>query len=133
MIHYILDTNALLRFLRNDIPEQADVVAAMLTKAKHSEATVTVPLPVIMETVFTLQKFYGVEKEAIGEQLFSLASHPLLVIEHREVVEQALLFWKLESVSFVDCLVLAQARIEGKTLLTFDKKLKWLALRKNTP
>ena len=74
-----------------------------------------------------LSKHYGEQKDTIGTQLFDLASSPILDIEKRDMVKKALLIWKAENSSFVDCLVLAQAQEEGKALFTFDKKLERLA------
>lgn len=126
MIHYLLDANALLRFLRKDIPKQAELVAALFIQAKQSTVLVTIPLAAILETVYVLSKVYREPKEAIGSKLFDITSSPMLEIESRETVKQALLIWKNTTVSFVDCLVLAKALAEGKRLFTFDQKLKRL-------
>lgn len=123
MTHYILDTNALLRYLLNDILHQAQDVAQLFEKVKQQEITVSIPTAVFLESVFTLSRFYGEQKDEIGEQLFNVASNPILSIEKREIVKKALLVWKTEGVSFVDCLVLAEAWFEEKTLFTFDKAL----------
>ncbi len=129
MRNYILDTNALLRYLTNDIPLQAQEVTELFAKVKRQEITVSIPAAVFLEAVFTLSKFYGEQKNEIGEQLFNIASNPILSIEKREIVIKALLLWKTEEVSFVDCLVLAQVWFEEKTLFTFDKRLERLAKR----
>lgn len=133
MTHYLLDANALLRFLRKDILTQAEQVAALFAQVKQSAVVVTIPLAAILESVFVLSKVYGEQKEAVGSKLFAIASNPTLNIEKREIVKKALALWKVEAISFVDCLVLAEALIEDKTLFTFDKRLKKIALRKNTP
>lgn len=132
MIQYLLDTNAFLRYLRKDVPQQTDRVIALFTQAKQSKILVTIPVAVILEVVFVLLKHYGEQKDAIGIQLFDLVSSPILDVENREIVKQALLIWKNSTISFVDCLVLAKARAEGKKLFTFDKKLQRLA-RNITP
>ncbi len=126
MTNYLLDANALLRYLRKDIPNQAELVAALFIQAKQSTVLVTIPLAAILETVYVLSKVYHEPTEGIGSKLFDIASSPMLEIESREIVKQALLIWKNSSISFVDCLVLAKARAEGKKLFTFDRKLKHL-------
>ncbi len=130
MTHYLLDSNTLLRYLRKDVPKQGEQVVALFTHAKQSQAIITIPVAVILEVVFVLSKFYGEPREVIGAQLFTLASSPILDIEKRDIVKKALLIWKIENMSFVDCLVLAQAQEEGKELFTFDKRLQKIA--KNT-
>ena len=127
MTHYLLDANALLRFFRKDITRQAEEVAGLFVQAKQSAITITIPLAAILETVFVLLKVYGEQKELIGSRLFAVASNPMITVESREIVKQALLIWKSEAISFVDCLVFAQAQREWKELFTFDKKLKRLA------
>ncbi len=123
MTQYLLDANGLLRYLRNDIPSQAKEVRALFALAKKSEVIVEIPLAVILESVFVLSKFYGEKKERVGSELFDIISNPALTVEKREIVKHALLIWKTENISFVDCLVLAQAKEEGKRLFTFDRKL----------
>ena len=129
MTDYVLDTNALLRYLLNDITDQAQDVAQLFEKVKRKEITVSIPAAVFLEAVFTLSKFYDLQKDAIGEQLFAVASNPILTIEKREIIKKALLIWKTEGVSFVDCLVLAEASFHGKTLFTFDQRLRRLSKR----
>lgn len=127
MKHYLLDANALLRFLRKDVPKQSELVVALFIQVKKSAILVTIPLAAILETVYVLSKVYRESKEAIGSKLFDITSSPMLAIENREIVQQALLMWKNTPISFVDCLVLAKALAEGKELFTFDQKLKQLA------
>lgn len=127
MTHYLVDANALLRYLRNDIPDQAEQVTGLFRQAKQGKILITISIEVILETVYVLLKYYRENKEVIGNQLFDFISLPMISIEKRDIVGEAFLLWKTESISFVDCLVLAQSKIEGKMLFTFDRKLRQLA------
>lgn len=54
MKRYLLDTNALLRYLLNDNPGQADEIANILTLVKNGEAEATIPLVIFLETAYVL-------------------------------------------------------------------------------
>lgn len=129
MTQYLLDANALLRYLRNDVPKQAEEVAALFAQAKQFTVQVKIPVVALLEVVFILSKHYQQEKSRVGSQVFDIVTSPILDTENRETVKKALLLWKTADVSFADCLVAAQATHEGKILFTFDKKLQQLAAK----
>lgn len=127
MTPYILDANGILRYLLNDIPSQADYVEALIRSAEKGEVTISVSTVVLVETVFALLRFYKEEKHVIVRQILVLVENPLIDMEERMIVKQALELWKDYGLSFVDCLLIAEVRNTGKKLFTFDKKLAKLA------
>ncbi|OGG20044.1 hypothetical protein A3D03_03280 [Candidatus Gottesmanbacteria bacterium RIFCSPHIGHO2_02_FULL_40_13] len=126
MIDCIIDTNCILRYLLSDNTKQADQVQRYFTDAKQKKIYITVPFLVFFESVFMLMKLYKMEKRDVVEKLTVLAGLSYLDIEKRNILLQALSFFSKTNISFVDSVLLVEARQTGKQLLTFDKKLKKL-------
>ena len=62
-----IDTNLFLRYLTNDVPEQADAVEEVLCKAADGEVALVTNSLVIAEIVWTLESFYRLERDDIRE------------------------------------------------------------------
>ena len=62
-----IDTNLFLRYLTNDVPEQADAVEELLNKAAAGEMILVTNNLVCAEIVWTLESFYKLERDAIRE------------------------------------------------------------------
>lgn len=120
----VIDTNALLRLILNDIPQQKKMTEELLKKAMSNEIKVCVAQTVIFEIDFILKKYYEFKKETVIEYLKSLVTTPYLEVESSEIFRMTLSFYEKEEISFVDCFLLSKAKIEKADLFTFDKKLK---------
>lgn len=120
----ILDTNALLRFLLNDIPEQADEVEGLFRRARDGKLHLIVPEIVVFEIHFALLKYYKFPKEEVIDRLKSIVSAEFLSVESKEVFLKALKNYQNINVSLVDCFLLAKAETERAELFSFDKKLQ---------
>src|SRR4030042_5489774 len=75
-----LDTNVLLRHLLQDHPQQSPRATAYLARVEHGEIKVRTADTVVFETVFTLQRQYGVPKEEIRDNLLPLLELPGVVL-----------------------------------------------------
>lgn len=64
-----LDTNILLRYFTRDDEPKAERVLALLLRVQRGEEKVETSLPVIFETVYTLQRFYRVPRTQIQQLL----------------------------------------------------------------
>lgn len=124
---FLIDTNCILRYLLNDNIGQADQVQKYFIEAKHGKILITVPFLVFFECVFMLMKLYKMEKRNVVEKLTVLAGLSYLDVEKRNIVLQALSLFSTTNISFVDSVLLTEARLTGRKLLTFDSKLKKLA------
>lgn len=128
MNSYLIDTNCLLRFLLRDLPVQAQSIKKIFEEAKRGEISLYIPLLTFVEADFSLSQIYHFEKAKIVDKLFSLAKLPFLEVEKYKILLEALLLYSHSNIGFVDALFVTEARITGKELLTFDKKLKKLKL-----
>jgi predicted nucleic-acid-binding protein len=121
---YLLDTNYLLRFLLNDNKEQAEKAAELLFSAEEHENSLTIPLLVFVEAVFVLIKIYNYSRFQVSDVLSQIAENPAFDIDKREILLASFQQYPQVSLSFVDIMLSQQAKLEGKILATFDKKLE---------
>ena len=123
---YVVDTNALLRFILKDVSQQYNQVEKLLMQAKIGKVRLVVLQIVVFELHFALLKYYHFGKVEIIEKLESFISSAYLDIESRAVFLEALKVYRNTSISFVDCFLAAKAKKESCTLFTFDKDLRKL-------
>lgn len=128
MTIYSLDTNAVLRYLLNDIPKQAQEVDKFFSFAKDLKCRVVIKNVIFVETVFVLTKSYGLNRSQVANQLSEFISIPYIEFEDRELLNETLVKFSTVTVSFVDLMLAIDAKQTGKTLVTFDKKLEKLTL-----
>ncbi len=118
------DTNLFLRYLTNDVPEQADAVERLLHRAAAAEGLVLVTNAlVVAEIVWTLDSYYGVGRDAIREMVLALLNTAGLQVDGRDLLLQAITTYAERNVDFIDAYngawMLAQ---EITTACTFDRK-----------
>ena len=114
----LLDANAVLRYLLEDIQEQADEVAEAVTCG--AEVTVEV----LAECVYVLSGVYEVPRSAIAESLGLLLDE--VACRRGNAAAAALGLYAGSSFDFVDCVLAAEHDISSKPVLTFDTKLRQL-------
>lgn len=124
MKHYLLDTNVILRFILDDVPEQKKSVEIFFQKAKNNQVRLSIPQIVIFELDFILEKYYLIEKEVRITILKTLVSTSYFIIESNDVFLAALPLYLAESIRFVDAFLYTKSTLEEAELFTFDKKLK---------
>ena len=96
------DTNLFLRYLTNDVPDQADAVEIILKDAAHGERMlITTPL-VIAEVVWTLQSYYDFPRERIKMAVLGILGTAGLEVDDGHVVLQAIIWYDEKNVDFVD-------------------------------
>ena len=117
----LLDANAVLRYLFEDIQEQSDVVAETI------EAGAEVTVEVLAECVYVLSGVYHVSRSDIAESLGILLDE--VTCRRKRVAAAALGLYSGSSFDFVDCVLAAEVSENGRKALTFDKKLQSLFSR----
>lgn len=117
----LLDANAVLRYLLEDIREQSDCVAETI------EAGAEVTVEVLAECVYVLSGVYHVNRSDIAESLGILLDE--VTCRRKRVAAAALGLYSGSSFDFVDCVLAAEVAENGRETLTFDKKLQSLFSR----
>lgn len=117
----LLDANAVLRYLLEDIQEQSDVVAETI------EAGAEVTVEALAECVYVLSGVYHVSRSDIAESLGILLDE--VTCRRKRVAAAALGLYSGSSFDFVDCVLAAEVSENGREALTFDKRLQSLFSR----
>jgi predicted nucleic-acid-binding protein len=120
----VVDTNAFLRLLLNDIPEQRKATELLFQRAKRKKIRLYVTQIFLFEIDYILKKYYALEKDIVVEWLNGLLSTEYLDIESRATFRKAIVLYKRKNLSFTDCFLHSKAEELEAELFTFDKKLK---------
>jgi predicted nucleic acid-binding protein len=99
---HFLDTNILLRYLTRDDERKAQKALDLLTRIEQGQEKVITSSLVIFETVFTLQKFYGVPRQQIKELLLPIITLRGLQLRDKHVYQQAFDLYISKNISFAD-------------------------------
>lgn len=97
-----IDTNILLRYLRNDLPEQADAVEALLKRAAAGNISLATNVMVIAELVWTCESFYKLSKQEIRDKVLMILNTPGLQAENHDLLLQATLLYADQNIDFID-------------------------------
>lgn len=111
----LIDTNVILRFLLNDVPEQAEQAKAVI------EAGAFTTIEVIAEVVYILRKAYQSDREKIYLAIMRVADE--VVIPEYDVLVCAMDYFRVRNLDFVDCVLAARVLLEDEDVFSFDKKL----------
>ena len=114
-----LDTNVVLRYLLNDIPEQAD-----LAKENIAHSVCYVTDVVTTEVIFVLERVINLDRDDIAKLTKAFLGLPNIVYNDYLLDQTMDLYRKNKSLSFVDCYAATEAKVYNNHLLTFDKELQ---------
>ena len=97
-----VDANVFLRYLTDDVPEQADAVEAFLDRAAAGEPQLVTSVLVVAEVVWTLGSFYKRSKEDVRDAVVALCHTPGLDVEDADSLVQAAEWHAEKNVDFAD-------------------------------
>lgn len=114
---YMLDANAVLRFLLQDIEEQFQQVRDIV---KRDRCYVT--LEVMAEVCYVLEGLYQVSRKDIADN-FRRLNYDVTILNVDVFLRALEIFDKLPKLDFVDCLLYGYKMERGIDIVTFDKQL----------
>lgn len=121
MKRYVLDTNLLVRFLRNDHPTMSPAAAELFRQSASGRVELHLDPTIIAETAFVLTSFYKQGREEVADALRDLVSGCRLRLTQAEVTFEALDRFKAQPIDFPDALVAAIAAKLGIPIASFDR------------
>ena len=121
------DTNVILRYLLNDVPDQYQESAVFFEKVRIGSAQIELLECVIVEAVYILTKFYKVPRGDAAASLQGILHYKGAANADKEQLLVSLTLYAASSLDIVDCVLAVKAR--ERELFTFDKKLKKLAVK----
>jgi predicted nucleic-acid-binding protein len=118
-----LDTNVLIRYLTQDDPAQAAKATEILERRLTPKNPGFVSVVAMVETVWVLDRAYGLTAQEIADAVERLLQVEVLVIENEQEVFTAMVALKQRRGSFADALIAELGARAGCTrTLTFDQK-----------
>ncbi|MDA0745483.1 MAG: type II toxin-antitoxin system VapC family toxin [bacterium] len=118
-----VDTNLFLRYLTNDVPEQAEAVDRLLRRAGRGKVVLVTGVLVIAEIVWTLESFYNLARPDIKAKVLAILGTPGLEVVDANLVLQAIADYAEHNVDFADAFNAAWALDQGMTTAyTFDRR-----------
>jgi len=121
---YLLDTNILLRFLTNDHPKHSSAAKKLLEEAGGGKLDLKISFIVIVETIFTLQSYYEVDRADIGRELLKILSAPGISLTCPAWVFEAVEYYRIRNVSFGDACLASEAQAAEIAIASFDRGLE---------
>jgi predicted nucleic-acid-binding protein len=121
--HVLLDANAILRYVRNDVPAQANAVRARLVEAQAGRLVMELHPLVLAEVLFVLESFYSVPREKIAAVLTTFLDTPGIKMHEEERIREALVRYAEKKVSFVNAYLAAFGAETSFAIFSFDKGL----------
>ena len=116
-----VDTNVFLRYLTNDVPDQAEAVERLILQAERGEISLLTNALVIAEIVWVLESYYDVEKPDVRAMVSAILTADGLRVERRDLILQAISDYVEKNIDFADAYNGAWALSEGiSSAATFD-------------
>jgi len=123
-----LDTNILVRYLTQDDPVQSAKASEILERRLTLRNPGYISVIAIVETVWVLDRAYGLTAREIAAAVERMLQVEVLVIESEQEVFSAMVALKQGRGSFADALIAGLGARAGCTrTLTFDRKATRLA------
>lgn len=123
MDRYFIDTNIILRFLTDDVPAQAEVVAHLLRQAVEGKVVLQTNVLVIAEIVWTLESYYKQPRGEIRTKVLAILNTPGLSVENADLILSAIVLYADKNVDFIDAYNACwMKRHDLSRVYTFDTK-----------
>jgi predicted nucleic acid-binding protein len=120
----VLDTNVVLRHLRQDHPDPSARASAYFARIERGEIEVRLVATVIFETVFTLERVYRQSRPAIRDGVLPLFELEGIVLAGKRLLRRAFALYVGTSLSFADAYHAALAeQFAGGEIVSFDRGL----------
>ncbi len=116
MKRYILDTNLLARFLKNDHPTMSSEAAALFLQSASGKVELHLEPTIVAETAFVPTSFYKQDQAEVADAILDLITGCRLKVPLEEVTLDALERFKSQPVDFPDALVAAIAARQGVSI-----------------
>lgn len=113
-----LDANVVLRLILNDVSEQSERAVEYVGRSSCYLTDV-----VVSECVFVLEKVYKLDRRFIRDSMAILFELETLAFNETLIEETFNLYVSQKALSFADCYSVAEARLNGNDLVTFDRAI----------
>ena len=103
-----LDANVILRFLTDDVPEQASRCSELLKRVEAGTEEVWLPDLVLADIIWTLEKYYKQPKKRIRALLIPILNLRSLRFSSKKTAQKALQLYAEKNLDWTDAVIAAQ-------------------------
>lgn len=121
MLKAIVDTNILLRYLSNDIPEQAEKVRQRLDQVKQKRLKLYLLPVTVVEALFQLIHWYQATRKDASFALIRFIEESGVITSEKENILNSLILYSNRKIDIEDLYVYYTAKAEKKRVLSFDR------------
>jgi len=125
-----VDTNIFLRFLVNDIPQQADACEAIFRKAVAGEEALYTTDMVVAEIVWVLESYYELSSSEVRTKVEKILNTPNLTCDNKEIIIRALALYDEKRIDYIDAYNACVIKTKGiGDIYSYDKhydRITWL-------
>jgi len=116
-----LDTNIILRFLLADDKNQSAAAKTFFNRLIKEKELVEISVLVIAEVIYFLEKILDNRKK-IAISILAIINLPAVIIEEKEILEEALSLYQKYRIDFVDCYHAAYCQAKKiRSIVSFDR------------
>ncbi len=120
-----LDANILLRFLTNDVPEQAERCEKLLEEIQDGNILVFLSDITLADVIWTLEKYYKLPREDIRLAMNRIIELKGLQLSNKSQALAALDIYVEKNIDWTDAFMAVQLISKGiQEIYTFDKHFK---------
>lgn len=118
-----VDANVFLRFLTDDVPEQAAAARSLFERAAAGDVGLTTSAMVVAELVWVMESYYGLPREQVYQNAMAVVLMDGMALPEEGIVVEALAAYMDLRVDFVDAFNAGWMRAHGLSrIATFDAK-----------
>jgi predicted nucleic-acid-binding protein len=131
-VRYLIDTNVVLRFLRDDHKAHSPAAKALFERAAAGECTLVVTDLIIAEAVWVLVSFYKAKRVDVADALAGIINQPGIECAGQPMILDALERFRATKLDFADCYLIARSATTGHAIASFDsdfgkiKGVRWV-------
>lgn len=120
----LIDTNIILRFFRRDDPSLSSKAKTLFTQAQEGAILCYFDEVTIAEVVWVATSVYKTKREDTVNGLEALLTKEWVVNSRKNTILRALAFYRMSTLNYIECWLLAVSEEKHIVLETFDAKLK---------
>lgn len=120
----LIDANIILRFLRRDDPSLSAKAKALFVHAEGGAFFCYVDEVTVAEVIWVATSVYKAGREDIANGLEELLAKEWVVNPRKHTILRAITFYRMSTLNYIDCWLLAVSEEQHIPLETFDAKLK---------
>ena len=123
----VIDTNILLRYLRNDHPTLSIKAKKIFDKAYKNYVNIYFDEIVLAETIWVLSSYFKTPKSIIVSTLLEQLYFDWIINPRKKLMIKALGLFEKTNLSYIDCWIFTvNQSLKTTSLETFDSDLKKL-------